>query len=65
MKENVVRLRHTIIHNKAILARNYREVEEVKLRAAKMIEDAERKVMDAQYLLEEQEKELLALEGVE
>ncbi|MUG71779.1 MULTISPECIES: hypothetical protein [Paenibacillus] len=65
LKENAVRLRHTIIHNKAILMRNYQEVEDAKLRAAKMIEDAEQKVVDAQYLIEEQEKELLGLEGVE
>ncbi|MEF3305337.1 hypothetical protein [Paenibacillus sp. GYB003] len=65
LKENAVRLRHTINHNKAILARYYQEVEEAKLRAAKMIEDADRKVIDAQYLIKEQEKELLDLEGVE
>lgn len=65
LKENAVRLRHTINHNKSILARNYQEVEEAKARAAKMIEDAERKVTDAQYLIDKQEKELIALEGVE
>jgi hypothetical protein len=63
MKENAVRLRNTISHNEMILTRSRQEVEETKIRTATMIEDAEQKVIDVEYLIDGQKKELIVLEG--
>lgn len=63
LKENAVRLRHLLQHNKAILVTKHQEVEVAKLRAATMVEDAEQKVLDTQYMINTQEQELLVLEG--
>ncbi|MED4600688.1 hypothetical protein P9314_08225 [Paenibacillus validus] len=65
LKENAVRLRYLLQHNKTILVTKRQEVQVAKLRAAKMVEDAEQTVLDTQCMIDIQEKELLILEGGE
>lgn len=63
MKETAARLRHTLNHNKLILSEYVNNLEEVKQTALEMIENAEQKIKNVKYLIAEQEKELIALEG--
>lgn len=65
LKETADRLSHSIRTNEIILSRRQQEVEEINIMAAKMVEDAEQKVKDVRYLIEEQKREKAALEGVE
>ena len=63
MKETAARLRHTLNHNKLILSEYINNLEEVKQTALELIENAEQKIKNVKYLIAEQEKELIALEG--
>lgn len=63
MKETAVRLRLTLKHNRGILSEYLKSLDDVKRTAQEMIENAERKINNVEFLIVEQEKELVALEG--
>jgi hypothetical protein len=63
VKETAVRLRHTLKHNRGILSEYLESLDDVKRIAQEMIENAEQKINNVEFLIAEQEKELVALEG--
>ena len=63
MKETAARLRHTIKRNRDILNEHLESLDDIKRTAQEMVEDAEQEISNVEFLIAEQAKELVALEG--
>ncbi|MEK4455243.1 hypothetical protein [Paenibacillus sp. FSL L8-0506] len=63
VKETAVRLRHIIKHNRNILSEYLESLDDVKRTAHETVENAEQKISNLEFLITEQAKELVALEG--
>ncbi|MEK3761335.1 hypothetical protein MKZ07_23265 [Paenibacillus sp. FSL P4-0338] len=63
VKETASRIRHTLMYNKGILSNYLESLDDIKQTAKKMIIEAEQKINNVEFLITQQERELIALEG--